>query len=257
MPNRSELESWICDALRAAGGKADTTAVRQYIWLTHEDSLRAAGPKFFSWQVDVDRVLFGLKRRGLIRLVRDPRSTGQWEVVGDMTNAFEALCGRASEESWCWNLGCTTCANHDLRYGLAQIGLGRHPACPNWERISSNIENSAEWPSIFSTTDWPAAMRSQLADTLSGASLKAIPGKCRFPDWLGYLGIALHLVSEDEELAQRLTKKWLPELRSMVQFRSTSRDRLKEVSRTGEALRWHHIDGLEQDLRPEYQPPQP
>src|SRR6056297_2204589 len=109
MPSRSEIESWACDAFRAAGGQADTNAVRQYIWLSHEASLRAAGPQFFCWQIDVDRALYSLKRHGLIRRVRNSQDAGYWQIVGDMTNAFEAMCLKASEDGWCWNLGCTTC----------------------------------------------------------------------------------------------------------------------------------------------------
>lgn len=256
MPNRSELESWVCDALQAAGGRAETNAVRQYIWLSHEASLRAAGPQFFCWQIDVDRALSSLKLRGLIRRIRQGGSPVSWEVVGDMTNAFEAMCRMASGEIWCWNLSCTTCGNQDFRYGLYQLASGRHPASSEWDTFNTRTDDSLEWHNIRSIMDWPDSKKAMLSDVLSGASLKAIARQSKFPDWLGYLGVVLHMAAQDDEFARHLTKSWLPELRLMVQPRSMSRNRLDEVRSAREPLRWHHVDGLEWDLRPEYRPPQ-
>lgn len=257
MPSRSELESWVCDALRAADGRVDTTAVRQHIWLTHENDLRAAGPQFFSWQIDVGHALSSLKRKGSVRRIRNPGSPECWEIVGDMTNAFEAMCRKASAENWCWNLGCTTCGNQDFRYGLTQIALGRHPASPEWDTFNTRAGDALDGASIRSIVGWPDDMKETLADALTGSSLKTIGRENKYPDWLGYMGVVLHMVGQDEEFAQHLTKGWLPELRSMVEPRSMGRERLQALRETREPLRWHHIDGLELHLRAEYRRPQP
>lgn len=45
-----ELTEWILDALRANGGKASVPDIARWIWLNHEEDLRASGDLFYTWQ---------------------------------------------------------------------------------------------------------------------------------------------------------------------------------------------------------------
>lgn len=248
MPTKREIENWVCDALRALDNSADSAEICRIIWENHEHSLRDSGRQFYTWQREVERALGLLKRRGLVRRPSGTVSRGQWQMVGDLTNSFEAMCRRAKDEQWCWNLCCQTCPNHDIRFGLIQIGWGRHPVSHEWDRFDTQNPQSPESPSIRHISDWPEAVKRQLSDVLTAASLQNLAEDCSFPDWLGYLGVVLDFTGDDEVVAMRLSNSWLPQLRMMVERGSPSRTRLDEVRASGRPLKWSDIDGLERDI---------
>jgi hypothetical protein len=248
MPEPINLEAWILDALSDADTPMDFVGVCQFIWENHEPDLRAAGRKFFRWQLDAQHALTRLKRQGLIRRSPAVQNRLVWEISGDMTNPFEAMCRLANHENWCWNLFCTTCGQQDFRYGLVQIANSRHPASSDWDRFGIRERSDLEFLSTRSIEPWPAPLRRHLADILSAASLQNLAQQCSHPSWIGYLGVALHFAEQDEQVSRRFADSWLKQLRRMVDPQSSSQRKLDEILSNERCLTWMDLNGLEFDI---------
>ncbi|MBK5248692.1 MAG: hypothetical protein JJE50_04555 [Actinomycetales bacterium] len=53
MATKSDLGTWIVDALEADSRSAEPVDVARFIWQHHEGELRASGDLFFTWQYDM------------------------------------------------------------------------------------------------------------------------------------------------------------------------------------------------------------
>lgn len=132
-------------------------------------------------------------------------------------NAFEALCSLASEENWCWNLYCTTCWHMYFRYAFLELLKGHHPNDENWvtrKRNHRRLDN--ELGSVFRLGVLSLEEMDEIQKICAGADLKAIAASCRFPDWLGYLGLVLGHFGRIEHANNRLTLAWAPQLADML-----------------------------------------
>ena len=127
-------------------------------------------------------------------------------------NAFEALCLLASKERWCWKNGCTTCGCMHFRCAFRLLTEGEHPHSENWHVTKRRP------PRMDGPLSWSIEMDEQrkLARIMAGASVNRVAEICRFPDWLGYLGLALYACSDVEAADRRLTDAWVPVLRELV-----------------------------------------
>jgi len=50
-------------------------------------------------------------------------------------NQFESLCKLASDETWCWDLSCTTCGHMHFQYAFLELIKGRSPT----DELLSNV----------------------------------------------------------------------------------------------------------------------
>ena len=171
------------------------------------------------------------------------------------SNAFVALCTLAAKETWCWKLACTTCGHMYFRYGLMELSVGKHPDFPGWI-VSSNHHYELHghlgpaW-GFSDRHDKPSREdQTELICVLSGASISQIAKKCRFPGWLGYLGLALSYTEPVESEAKVLTAAWVPQLLEFLPARTSSRKLLESMllDPTENQLRWQHLEQVEQDL---------
>ena len=113
-------------------------------------------------------------------------------------NAFAAICCLASSNKWCWDLYCTTCGHSDFRNAFFQISLGRHPSREDWKPKTRGRRIDAEQLRDSST----------LHRVLAEAVLSTIAAECRFPDYLGYLGLGLFYTTTCELQEPLLTNSW-------------------------------------------------
>src|SRR4051812_28106316 len=103
-----------------------------------------------------------------------------------MQNSFEQLCILASEENWCWNLYCTTCGHLHFIFSFNELAQGKSPADGDW-LIHARV-TKYQLPFTRRFTD----MQSQtIISICKEANLSLIADSCKFPDWLGYLGLVL------------------------------------------------------------------
>jgi hypothetical protein len=79
MASKTDLQDWVLEALRSAGGSAPLVEVCKRIWSSHEDDLRVSGDLFYRWQYDTRWAAHQLRRRGLLRPVASSPK-GVWEL---------------------------------------------------------------------------------------------------------------------------------------------------------------------------------
>ena len=70
-----------------------------------------------------------------------------------------------------------------------------------------------------------------------------------FPDWLGYMGLALLHTEDDEREHGELTKAWVPQLVSLMPQEASARERLGALSSSKNRLTWQHLEAVEGGLR--------
>jgi len=128
-------------------------------------------------------------------------------------NAFEAMCARATEENWCWNIFCGTCRHAYFRCGFLELAEGKHPDDAGW--LSGQKRHHEMFKQLFDRSEWalrdPGVQRA-IADVLADASISQIASVCKLPDWLGYLGLGLFHTEAVERNDRKLTKAWIPQL---------------------------------------------
>ncbi len=164
---------------------------------------------------------------------------------------FEALCNIASCERWCWKMRCSTCGHMLFRYALRQLALGVDPTKPTWVvhsdhpvlRRGAPLRQLGPVPSLGG---WPIEEQRRLIAILRTADIQIIASKSAFPDWLGYIGLALHY-SEDAEIeVHDLTRIWSPQLAHSVRPGSSASCLLAELA--NDPIRtptWRHLETIE------------
>jgi hypothetical protein len=62
----------------------------------------------------------------------------------------------------------------------------------------------------------------KVVEICKNASLARIAKECKFPDWLGYLGLVLHHLGGDSEADRQLSLSWAEQLKNIVPRHSRS-----------------------------------
>ena len=146
-------------------------------------------------------------------------------------NAFEQLCKLASKNNWCWRIGCTTCGAQHFRAGFYYVGQGLIPDATSWREDRNKIHFER---------NFPKEVTNKLLSYVCEANLMNIHKSCRFPDWLGYLGLVYHFFGGFGNYfgtallmgnipMMDVTKNIAPQLRNMVEESSDSYNFLSEI----------------------------
>lgn len=166
----------------------------------------------------------------------------------DPINPFNALCLIADRENWCWKLYCTTCGTLCFRYGFYQIAQGVYPSTPGW--IDPGTHSAGDrLGSLREVTDAIKQSRT-LYEVFSHADLTELAGSCRFPDFLGYFGVALFFTAGMEYQNRLLTTRWTPKLLGMIDPDSQAESRLQDrLSGRSGPLQWSDLETGETNFR--------
>ena len=111
---------------------------------------------------------------------------------------------------------------------------------------------------------WPAEMQLRIQSAVGTASLEAIARANPFPDWLGYLGLALYYTQTAESRNAILTRALCPQLLTfvsdgssayttlmdMISNSSAMADDKRETSPVARYLRWQDLQQIEDDIVP-------
>jgi hypothetical protein len=167
-------------------------------------------------------------------------------------NPFEALCVLASKEGWCWKISCVTCAHMYFRCGFMELARGRHPDAPDW-LVSKSHRNQfcQKLGPVWTDTLGPSEDdQNTLLAVLSEASLPKIARQCRFPAWLGYLGLGLSYTEGAEKQNLVLTKSWKPQLLEMLPNNADAMRLMKLCLFDGDdaPLRWEDLSRIKEAL---------
>ena len=138
-----------------------------------------------------------------------------------------------------------------FRYGLHELLLGQHPDVPEWLVSKNHPElfrgsEPAELGPLPSRWEaWPIAEQHQLVEVLVGANIHNIRAACTYPDWLGYLGLALRYTEEAEQESRAITMAWVPQLMEERDGASAQQTLRRILASNGNILTWRHLEALE------------
>jgi len=142
-------------------------------------------------------------------------------------NPFEQLCFLASDEEWCWNLFCTTCGHSHFRYSFAELASGKSPADRDWlihRRRTRYEKQLGRWPREYNDVQ-----KCKILEICSEADISLISGRCKFPDWLGYLGLVLEHMRCDHEIFGAMSSQWAMQLKKLVPPNTPVHTRLEPI----------------------------
>jgi len=133
----------------------------------------------------------------------------------------------------------------EFRFGLFQLGIGISPIDADWKDPSAYMR-SAQQGELHRIT---REIRSSeaLHRTLADADLKILALNCKFPDFLGYLGVALFFTMEMELGNKLITPSWVPQLQSMVSPESKADQILSRLCADQRQLQWTDLETVEKD----------
>jgi hypothetical protein len=143
-----------------------------------------------------------------------------------------------------------------FRYGLFELSKGRDPEEAAW-RTKGHPTNRFTRTFGDLRTITEAIQHSEcLHQILSEASLQEIATLCRFPDYLGYLGLGLHYTHQLEQQHRLLTPVWVLQLSDMVEEGTSQAELLRQKSMpdkfTDVPLIWSDLDGMEHAIKPAF-----
>ena len=166
-------------------------------------------------------------------------------------NAFESLCALATEERWCWKMSCTTCGHGNFRWAFQAIARGMHPSAPEWP-----VHWGADWSvSRLKSLNGPLPRigglslpdQRRLQEIVASSQLRSIQMSSPFPDWLGYLGLALRYTQRAEGAAALITTAMIPQLRPSINGQSSAAALLDGLEGSGsDPLRWQDLERIEE-----------
>lgn len=138
---------------------------------------------------------------------------------------FKKICKFADVHSWSWNLGC---------HGGSCLWQFRHAfyVLLNKAKFIEKFSEDAlyvpiEEQTMYRRQDIPLNKAILLQKLLLQINLREYLRDIRFPDNLGYLGVAMHMIGEDiEKKNKKLTKFFIPEF---IKLYSNSTQIIREL----------------------------
>lgn len=169
-------------------------------------------------------------------------------------NQFEALCKLASEESWCWNLFCTTCGHMHFRYAFSELAAGKTPENKDWLIHGSNTRYSTVLGPL--PRNYTDSEKERVIGICLKANIISIASSCKFPDWLGYLGLVLEHMRSGSKAYTLLSSNWASQLMTMVPQNTQIHARLKEIANGDGLLSITDLENCELNIMQAQVPPQ-
>ena len=116
-------------------------------------------------------------------------------------NSFQAICDIATEEQWCWNLGCGTCGHMNFVKSLLLL-------------IDEKVPNTLLYRDykelLFSRAD-------KLQEKVKNIDIDYFAKNYKSPRFLAYLGLCLHYTRTYEIMNRKLTKLWVPQMIRIIE----------------------------------------
>jgi len=107
------------------------------------------------------------------------------------------ICRLASHDNWCWNLYCGTCGHQEF--------------------IKALLLNIHVTPFVNGDNKTLLFLNSKsLHKSFARISIQKLSRECKFPNFLGYLGIGLYYTKYHEIQNNILSKNWIPQLIDLI-----------------------------------------
>jgi hypothetical protein len=162
-------------------------------------------------------------------------------------NQFEELCKLASDENWCWNLFCTTCGHMHFRHAFAELAAAKSPTGSDWiihKRKTKYSDSLGPLP-----RNYTEKQKEMVNNICCNSSLSSIAEHCRFPDWLGYLGLVIVHMYSGAESYKKLSESWALQLSELVTDGSSIYQRLSEVAKGKGMLNIKDLEACETNIK--------
>jgi len=133
-----------------------------------------------------------------------------------------------------------------FRYAFIELANGKSPSGDDW--LIQSLET--DYSSLLGDCprDYTEEQKEAIALICTESSLTNISSSCKFPDWLGYLGLVLYFMKSESDAYKQLTKAWASQLLGMVSEYSMVTDELKDVVSGRAELSLSHLEGCESEL---------
>ena len=116
-------------------------------------------------------------------------------------NSFQEICDIATDEQWCWHLGCGTCGHMNFVKSLLLL-------------IDEKVPNTLLYRDykelLFSRAD-------KLQEKVKDIDIDYFAKNYKSPRFLAYLGLCLHYTKTYEIMNRKLTKLWVPQLIRIIE----------------------------------------
>ncbi len=147
-------------------------------------------------------------------------------------NQFEAVCELASDEGWCWDLNCTTCGNMHFTYAFKEMSQGKSPEDNDW-LTNKDIDHQKLFAKLGRPIGPPyykvplsKFRKEKLIKICSEARISNLAKRCAYPEWMAYMGWAMHGLKISSENYENLSNNWAKQLKEFI-VKSRSREDTK------------------------------
>jgi hypothetical protein len=159
-------------------------------------------------------------------------------------NSFLLICNYASRRNLCWNIFCTTSGIHEFRSGIYALMKGNH------------FTDDDQWLTLCKTYtgpwfEWPVSEieYEKFSKVVQNCKLTDVAESCKFPDWLGYLGICLSWLEKWEQEEKHLTQIWGTQLMELCQKKeSLPTDLLSKIEKRTGYLHYSDLGYFESEI---------
>ena len=171
--------------------------------------------------------------------------------VESALNNFELLCLLAATHNWCWNITCSTCGHYYFKNCLKLLIY--NPSILK-EAIILKSKNDVEnklYENFIQNDSFNLLEQKKLSAIIEKSSVLKISSFSKYPDWLGYIGLALLYTEENELNEKRLTVSFLKQFLEIFQVnkKRISYDIAKDIlSQSDKVLKWQNLEIFENDL---------
>lgn len=210
---------------------------------------------------EVKKIAFEVKDNKLLQLVTNRIVTLENSIAKvnyllidpvecNLENQFECLCKLASDESWCWQLRCTTCGHGSFRYAFELMSKGVKVQS-EVRMIFNGIYRSSGWV-VRARNDrfdnqlgvlpmrWHTAAKDKIVKICAKANLEVIDNNCKYPDWRGYLGLVAAHMNSNSDAYKELSINWAKQLLKMDEGEA-SRVELQKIANGERLLSWRDV----------------
>jgi hypothetical protein len=159
-------------------------------------------------------------------------------------NSFLLFCNYASRRNLCWNIFCTTCGSHEFRSGIYALMKANHfTDDDHWLTLCKTYKGPwFEWP--VSEIEYE-----KFSKVVQNCKLTDVAESCKFPDWLGYLGICLSWLEKWEQEEKHLTQIWGSQLIELCQQKdSFPEDLLSKIENQTGYLHYSDLGYFESEI---------
>ena len=121
-----------------------------------------------------------------------------------------------------------------FKYAFKELAEGKSPEDQAWVVHSS--ETSYHRLLVPIPRQYSESQKEKILNICLNADIHSISKNCKFPDWLGYLGLVLEHMHSGSKIYKSVSVKWASQLKELVPEHSQIYSRLCEIAENDDKL---------------------